>query len=134
MGAFANFHSAARPSDSMLWYPTDQLRAYEYLVDLTDLIKKPNCRGVLDAMWSRLRTGSCDAMEIALRGQHGPLSSELVDRFLHGVHMKGLFGGFDVAVYEAPQMRAGADGAAALHEAALHDKVLDEKTWNEKWV
>ena len=125
MRAFAGLLSAVRASDSMFRH------YYVGLMLWTDLRKIPNCRGVLEAMWSCLRTGS---LEIALRGQHGPLSSDLVSHFLYGMDMKGLSGGFDVAVYEAPQMRAGADGAAAVHEAALHDKVLDEKTWNEKWV
>ena len=85
-------------------------------------------------IWYRVRTGPCDVMEVALRDQQGLLSGESVDRFLQGVDFKGLSGSVDVAVYEAPRMRAGADGAAAVYEAALHDKVIDEKTWNKKWV
>ena len=85
-------------------------------------------------IWYPVRTESCDVTEVVLRGQHGLLSGESLDRFLQGVDFKDLPGGVDVMVYEAPRMRAGADDAATVHEAALHHKVNDEKTWREKWM
>jgi hypothetical protein len=137
MKAIADFISAARGSDSFGEYEKkamDSSRGLLRLVAIMGNMSIPDCMDALRMIWYSVRIGSCDVMEVALRGQHGLPSSELVDRFLQGVDMKGLSGGVDVVVYKAPRMRAGADGAAAVHEAALHHKVIDEKTWNEKWV
>ena len=93
-----------------------------------------DCTDVLRRIWYRVRTELCDVVEVALCDKYRPLSGESVDRLLQSLDFKDLSGRVNIVVYEAPQMHAEADGAAAVHEAALHHKVIDEKTWNEKWV
>jgi hypothetical protein len=139
MKAFAKLLSAARGSESfmLLRKATDTgeglllqaimivIRKYAIVSDSVDTLRR---------IWDRVRTELYDVVEIALRGQQRPLSGESVDRLLQVVDFKRLSRGVDIVVYEAPQMHAEADGAAAVHEEAPYHSVIDEKTWNEKWV
>jgi hypothetical protein len=128
----AAFLSAARGGGSFREYEQKARDESGNLLRLLVMMGKKSVRDYVDALrmiWYRVRTESCDVMEVALRGQHGLLLDKSVDYSLQGVDMEGLSGGFNIVVYEAPQMLAGADGAVAVH-----DKVIDEKTWNEKWV
>jgi hypothetical protein len=132
MRALADFLSAARGSGSFGEYEKKARDTSGGLLRLMVMMGNPSVPDYVDALrmiWYRVRTESCDVMEVALRGQHGLLLDKSVDYSLQGVDMEGLSGGFNIVVYEAPQMLAGADGAVAVH-----DKVIDEKTWNEKWV
>ena len=137
MKAFANLLSAARGSESFI-YRMKATDTGEGLLQQAIIICEyaivPDSVDTLRRIWYRVRTELYDVVEVALRCQQRPLSGESVDRLLQGLEFKGLSGGVELVVYEAPQMHAEADGAAAVHEAASYHRTIDEKTWNEKWV
>lgn len=120
MKAFAKLLSAARGSESFM------------------LLRKATDTGeglLLQAIMIVVRKYAIVSDSVdTLRSQQRPLSGESVDRLLQVVDFKRLSRGVDIVVYEAPQMHAEADGAAAVHEEAPYHSVIDEKTWNEKWV